>query len=121
MAAIPDEHFAATVERVESAKNFLMTLEVKMRQRHAMNASKIPLVDDTADLAKLLNDARKVNMKKYGRSKAAEILQSIWSKLSPSQIALLRSGKYGLGIKAAAECLFLNSTAYVGEPKSRRG
>jgi len=33
MAAIPDEHFAATVERVEWAKNFSTTLAAKMRQR----------------------------------------------------------------------------------------
>jgi hypothetical protein len=32
-------------------------------------------------------------------------------KSGPSQIALLRSGKYGPTIKAATECTFLSSTA----------
>jgi hypothetical protein len=101
IAAIPAEHITAIVARVERAKDFLIKLDAKLGRDK--NASKTCAADHAMRLTKLLQEARKTDIKKYGRHDYARILEAIWSELNPAQIALLRSGQYGPAIKATAD------------------
>jgi hypothetical protein len=75
--------------------------------RRDENVSKICADDDATSRAELIKEARKANIKKYGRAGQAQVLETIWSELNPAQAALLRSGQHGPAIKATAERLML--------------
>ena len=105
IAAIPGEHITATAARVERAKDVLTKLGAKLQ--HDGNVSKTCAADDAKNLAELLKEARKANIKKYGRADHAQVLETIWPELNSTQIALLHSGQFGPAIKAIAERLML--------------
>ena len=103
--AIPNDHVIATAKRVEGAKTFLIKLSEKLTPNKKVE--KVPPADNAACLAKLLTEARKNGIKKYGSTNQTQVVETIWPDLNLAQIELLRSGKYGPEIKAATERLIL--------------
>jgi hypothetical protein len=101
VAATPVGDIVATATRVERVNELLVKLGAKLRQ--AENESKTSLANDATGLDKLIVLARKSNIKNMGATNPAQIVETIWSKLNPAQIELLRSGRYGPAIKASAE------------------
>jgi Protein of unknown function (DUF3102) len=98
IAVIPAEQTAATVARIRDAIKLLRRLQDKLQHREIMQRND---PSDDKSLSDLFASARR----QFGRVDVREVVQSAWPDLNASQIATLRSGKYGRQAKAAADAL----------------
>jgi Protein of unknown function (DUF3102) len=103
IGSIPDEHINSTAARVKRANDFLQKIDGRLQ--HDKDESKSSAADDAARLRELLTEARKADVKEFGRPHYARIIKAISSQLSPAQIMLLQSGQFGRTVKAIAEGL----------------
>lgn len=100
--AIPLDDLSAIKERLARAKDLLTRLDSRLQRQ--IDASK-RVVPSEAALSEMLRKARRSSILKYGRPTPAQILETIWPDLNTAQIEVLRNGKYGAAIKAAADKL----------------
>jgi hypothetical protein len=98
IAAIPADHTAATAARIQKATKLLLKLQEKLQQPEIRQRT-VP--SDEKSLSDLFASARR----HFGGVNVSKVIESAWSDLSASQIATLRSGKYGHRAKAAADAL----------------
>ena len=98
IAAIPAEQTAATAARIQEATKLLRRLQEKLQHREIRQRT-VP--SDDKSLSDLFASARR----QFGAVDIRKVIASAWRDLSASQIAMLRSGKYGPRAKAAADAL----------------
>jgi hypothetical protein len=98
IAAIRTDQIAATAARIQKATKLLLKLRGKLQQPEIRQRT-VP--SDEKSLSDLFADARK----RFGGVNVWKVIETAWPDLTASQIAMLRSGKYGPRAKAAADAL----------------